>query len=135
VLARENVRLFSVVATASANSLQIVRGGAEESESRSSFWLVSVEVANGSAMLKANVCSSFPSCDAVVCVRESVIGSVNANDQHFSLCYVEAQTGSASVTANETNSWSSCCSLIGCRCDHESCVKGSSQVAGVQVPV
>lgn len=136
MLARENhVRSSGVVVMASVSSLQIVRGAAVESEMLSSFWFVSVEEAIGTATLKANVCSSFPSCGAVVCVSVSVIGSVKANGQHFSLCYGEVQIESASVTWNEMNSWSSYCSSNDCRCDRESCVKGSSRVAEAQVPV
>ena len=119
----------------SVNNLQILRGGAEESEMLSSFWFVSVEVAIGNAKPKANVCSSSPWRDVVVCVSESVTGSVKANDQHFLLCYVEVQIESASVTLNEMNSWSSCCSLTDCRCGHESCAKDSLQPAEVQVLV
>jgi hypothetical protein len=88
----------------SVNNLQIVRGGAEESEMLNSFWFVCVEEATGTAKLKANVCSSFPSCGAVVCVSESATGSVRANGQDFSLCYDEVEIESASVTLNEKNS-------------------------------
>ena len=133
---RENhVRSSYAVATVSVNNLQILRGGAEESEMLSSFWFVSVEVAIGNAKPKANVCSSSPWRDVVVCVSENVTGSVKANDQHFLLCYVEVQIESASVTSNEMNSWSSYCSSSDYRCDHESCVRGSLRVAEVQVLV
>lgn len=133
---RENHVLLSCgVATASVNNLRIVRGEAEESERLSSFWFVSVEEATGIAKLKANVCNSFPSCDGVVCVSESVTGSGNVNGQHFSLCCVEVQIESASVTSSEMNSWSSYCNLSDCRCGRESCVKDSLQVAKVPVLV
>jgi hypothetical protein len=136
VLARENHARFSyVVVMVSVNNLQIVRGGVEESEMLSSFWSVFVEEAIGTAKLKANVCSFFPSSYVVVCVNESVTGSAKANGPHFSLCYVEAQIESASVTLNETNSWSSYCSLTCCRYDRESCEKDSLPVAEVQLPV
>ena len=81
------------------------------------------------------MCNSSPSCDVVVCVSESVTGSENVNGQHFSLCCVEVQIGSASVTSSEMNSWSSYCNLSDCRCARESCVRGSLQVAEVQVLV
>jgi hypothetical protein len=124
-----------VVAKVSVNNLQIVHGAAEESVMLSSFWFVSVEEVIGTAKLKGNVCNSFPSCDVVVCVSESVTGSAKANVQHFSLCCAEVQIESASVTLSEMNSWSSCCSLSDCRCGHESCVKDSLRAAEVQVLV
>jgi len=136
VLAKEiHVHFSYVVVMASVNNLQIVRGGAEESEMLSNSWFVSVEEAIGTAKLKANVCSSFPSRDVVVCVSETVTVSVKANDHHFSLCYGEVEIESASVTSNEMNSWSSYCSSSDYRCDHESCVRGSLRVAEVQVLV
>ena len=134
VLARANHdRLSCVVAMAIVSSFQVLCGGVEESEMLSSFWFVSVEEVTGTAKLKANVCSFYPSCGVVVCVSVNVTASVKANGQYFSLRYVEVQIESASVTLNETNSWSSCCSLTDSRCDHESCVKDSLQV--VEVPV
>ena len=126
-----HVRFFYVVVTVSVNNLEIVRGGAEESEMLSSFWFVSVVEASVTAKLKANVCNSFPSCDVVACVNGSVTRSEKANGQHFALCCVEVQIESANVTLNEMNSWSSCCSSTDCRCDRESCVKDSLQVAEV----
>ena len=136
MLARENhVRFSYVVATVSVNNLRIVRGEAEESGMLSSFWFVSVWEATGTAKLKANVCSSFPSRDVVVYVSETVTVSVKANDHHFSRCYGEVEIESASVTSNEMNSWSSYCSSSDYRCDHESCVRGSLRVAEVQVLV
>lgn len=119
----------------SVKNLQIVRGGVAESEMLSSFWFVSVEEVSGTAKLKANVCSSFPLRDVAVCESESVTRSVKANGQCFALCCVEVQIESASVTLNVMNSWSSCCSLTGCHCGHESCVKDSLQVAVVLVLV
>lgn len=130
MLARVNhVRFSYAVAMVSANNLRIVRGGVAESERLSSFWCVSVEEATGIAKLKASVSNSFLSCGVVVCV------SVKANGRHFSLCCAEVQIEIASVTLNEMNSWSSCCSLSDYRCDRESCVKGSLQVAEVLVLV
>lgn len=88
----------------SANNFQIARGGAEESERLSSFSFVSGEEANGTVKRRANVSSSCPLCDAVVCVSESAMESAKVNGQRFWLCYVEVQIESASVTGNEMNS-------------------------------
>lgn len=136
MLARVNHDRFSyAVAMVSVNNLRIVRGGVAESERLSSFWCVFVEGATGIAKLKASVSNSFLSCDVVVCVSVNVTGSVKASGRHFSLCCAEVQIEIASVTLNEMNSWSSCCSLSDYRCDRESCVKGSLQVAEVLVLV
>jgi hypothetical protein len=134
VLGKENRgHDFSAVVMASASSLQIVRGEVVVSGRQSSFWLALVEEESGIGKLKESASNSCLSCGVVVCVNGNAMQSVTASDWHSSLYYVEAPTGSANVIANAMSNWSSCCSLNGCRCVRESCVKDSLLEAEAQV--
>jgi hypothetical protein len=131
VLAKVSRGRLSCVAVvmASANSLRIVLGEAEESGTPCSFWFVSVEEVSGIEKRKVSVWDFCSLNGVAVCVIGTVIENATASGWDFSLCYV----GAATEIVSETSSWNSYYSLTGCRYGHENCARDFLLAVEVQV--